>query len=397
MLLRGSFRVFARAAVRRFAYWAIAVLGLASRLRRQPGKPEVVRSILVVRLDLLGDVLFTRPLVQGLRDRFPGAHITLLTLPYTGPLAGLFDEIDEVVTIDTNRIRTPRGLLDPRTWRDYVRAAVAIRERDFDIGISVSGPMASLCVFLSGARWRIGYADEAYPFLLTDRVPGGRYGERIHEVDYVRRLASPVDANAPARLELPVSDDARDSMDRKLGALGIKPEDRVVVIHAGAVNGSAKRWPAGSWARFIDRVVHASEAKVVLAGAQSDEAIARAVLTDTRAPAISLVGGTSIEELVALIARADLVASGDSGPLHIAVALGRPLVAAYGPTDPQVHGPYFPRAPTRVHRHDLPCSPCYSMAATAECPLGDPICMRLVTVQQMVDSAIELLNMTAPH
>jgi ADP-heptose:LPS heptosyltransferase len=130
---------------------------------------------------------------------------------------------------------------------------------------------------------------------------------------------------------------------------------------------------------------------VVLAGAASDVGIAREVLARAE-DVVSLVGRTSVEELVALLAEANLVATGDSGPLHLAVALGVPLLAVYGPTDPAVHGPYNPVGPVVVHRRDLACSPCYTMAAVAECPLGDPICMRLVSVREMVASAVRLLE-----
>jgi heptosyltransferase-2 len=110
---------------------------------------------------------------------------------------------------------------------------------------------------------------------------------------------------------------------------------------------------------------------------------------------VSLAGKTDIEELIGVIAAADLVASGDSGPLHLASAAGRPTLSVYGPTDPRIHGPYRPMAPSRLLRSDIVCSPCYSMAATAECPLGDPVCMRLVTVGPMVRAALDLLQPAA--
>jgi ADP-heptose:LPS heptosyltransferase len=132
-------------------------------------------------------------------------------------------------------------------------------------------------------------------------------------------------------------------------------------------------------------------ARLVLIGARDDAWIAQEVLDATSASITSVVGQTSIEELIALLQRADLLATGDSGPLHLAVALGKPVVAVYGPTDPEVYGPYNPTAPAEVHRQDLACSPCYTASTTAECPLGDPICMRLVTVRQMVEAAVPLL------
>lgn len=369
-------------------------MGWAYRLRHREGplhNPSP-SSILVIRLDLLGDVLFSTVAVRALRASFPGAHIAMLTLPYTAPLARSFTEVDEVLTLDANRIRRPIGLLDPRSWANYWNTFRAIRERHFDVAISVAGRTASLCAFLSGSRQTIGYDLEAYPYLLTDRVPGGRYVERMHEVTYVSRLARAAGATStPAHLEAPVDDGARLRVRRLLREVGIAPAESLVVIHAGSLNGSAKRWPPSCWASFADAVAAGTGAKLVLAGAGSDREIASEVMMRTR-NVVSLVGRTSVDELVALLTEADLVATGDSGPLHIAVALGVPLLAVYGPTDPAVHGPYNPVGPVVLHRRDLACSPCYTMAAVAECPLGDPICMRLVSVGEMVTSAVRLLD-----
>ena len=269
------------------------------------------------------------------------------------------------MTVDTNRIRTLRGIVQPETWKEYVRVGRLLRRESFDLGISVCGRMASLCVFLAKPRRSVGYTDEAYPFLLDEVAPGGRYIERKHEVEYVRSLARFAGADAPPdSIELTVSVEARAAMARHLLTLGVEADDRLVVIHAGATNGSAKRWPPRYWAQFADRVVSQTGARVLLVGASSDEPIAREVIAYSNVPILSLVGQTSISDLVAVIARADVVATGDSGPLHIAVALGRPLVAAYGPTDPYVHGPFNAVGPVRIHRADIPCSPCYSMAAS---------------------------------
>lgn len=392
-----SLRPLARSGVHAALYRLIATAGWLYRRTHQAAPPSGTdpSRILVIRLDLLGDVLFSMAGVRALRGRFPDAHIAILTLPYTAPLARSYAEVDEVIMLDTNRIRRPRGLLDPGTWTAYWRTARAIRARRFDVAISLSGRTASLCAFLSGSPRTIGYDLEAYPYLLTERVPGGRYRERMHEVSYVLRLARVAGAaSAPAHLQVPVSEEARTRVRRLLHEAGIEPADTLVVIHAGSLNGSAKRWPASNWAHFADVVSERTGARVVMAGAGSDGEIARDVTA--QAPGVaSLVGRTSVPELVALLAEADLVATGDSGPLHLAVALGVPLLAVYGPTDPEVHGPYNPVGPVVLHRRDLACSPCYTMAAMAECPLGDPICMRLVSVSEMAASAVRLLDASA--
>lgn len=384
-----------RRAIRQYFFGVFAVLGFAYRRgRRQRSRPApgAVREILVVRVDLLGDVLLTLPVVEGLRRAYPGARITMLTLPYTAPLALLSPAVDDVIAVDTNRIRTLRGLRDPRTWSSYARTYRTLRSRHIDLGISIYGRMASLCTFLSGAKWTVGYQSEAYPYLLDDPIPHGRHAGRLHEVEYGCQLVAHLGVEDLAtHPRLQVSRAATERVAALLKAQGVGSEQTVVAIHAGSVNGSAKRWPPHHWAAFIDNLVARTQASVVLVGAQSDFPIAAQVMEGAQSPVVSLVGETSIEELLAVLDRANLVASGDSGPLHLAVARGRPLLAVYGPTDPRIYGPHAPLAPTVVLRQDLPCSPCYTLAATAECPLGDPICMRLITAPRMAQAAADVL------
>ncbi len=338
-------------------------------------------------------MLFTLALAEGLKAAFPGVRVTLLTSRYAAELAALSPALDDVVSVETHHLRSVRGLSDPRTWAGYWRLFWRLRARQFDLAIAVYGQMGSLGAGLSGARRTVGYAHEAYPNLLTDAVPGGRHLDRKHEAEYVRVLARHVGVSSlPDHPIIRVPVEASRSIEEKLRCAGIAAADEVVVIHAGSINGSAKRWPANNWSRFATQVAQATGARIVLVGAAGDRKIADEVITGSATPIRSLVGETSLAELAAVLQRADLVASGDSGPLHLAVALGRPVLAVYGPTDPEVYGPYRPTAPVQLHRRDLPCSPCYSLKTIAECPLGDPICMRLVSVEAMVASAAEMLR-----
>jgi lipopolysaccharide heptosyltransferase II len=386
-------RAVARRGVRGVFYVIFAGLGLM-RSAVQPGysTESEVQGILVIRVDLMGDLLFSLPAVQALRKRYPEAHITLLALPYTAALAAMNPCINEIVQVDTNRIRSVRGLLDPRTWREYWEALRLVRARRFDLAISVYGRMGSLCAWLSGARRTVGYSGEAYPLLLNDPVPGGRHRERIHETEYAGRLARHAGARwEPDLPNLRLRAESITAARDLLAGRGVSALDPIVAIHAGSVNGSAKRWPASSWARFADDLASRARIRSVLIGSESDRPIADEVLRRSASDTVSLVGQTDVPTLAAVLARAKLVASGDSGPLHLATALGRPLLAVYGPTDPAIYGPYRPAVPTIVNRADIPCSPCYNLAAPADCPLADPICMRLVTVERMVEDALRLL------
>ncbi|GAC1628937.1 MAG: lipopolysaccharide heptosyltransferase II [Chloroflexota bacterium] len=396
MSVRRLMRAFARSSVRRVAFHVISLMGLvhgkrADRIARLDASS--VKSILIIRIDLLGDIVFSMPAVVLLRHTFPHAHITMLTLPYTAPLARMYDCVDDVIAIDTNLIRSPRTLFSPRTWRSYLDAVRQVRETRFDLAISLNGRMASLCAWLAAARVTVGYADEAYPNLLSHPVAGGRYSRRMHEVEYARELALAVGAfsrQVDVRPAVPAH--ARDNVHAVLADRGIQPDDIVVAVHLGAGNGSAKRWPVAYWARFCDEVHAQLHARPVLIGGAGDSNLASELFRRARAPVTTLVGHTGLEELTALLERADMVVSGDSGPLHVAAALGTPTVAIFGPTDPLVYGPAHGRGSAIALRHDLPCSPCYNATATAECPLGDPICMRLVTVERVLDAVRHLLS-----
>jgi lipopolysaccharide heptosyltransferase II len=178
-----------------------------------------------------------------------------------------------------------------------------------------------------------------------------------------------------------------------LQTLGICTTDVVVGIHGGAVNGTAKRWPAAHWAALADILIERHGFKVILTGSESERSIAAAIVSRMQHRPITLTGETTVDELLAVLARCDLVISGDSGPLHLAVALGRPTVSIYGPTDPAIYGP-VPRhgQSAVVIRRGLSCSPCYTLRATAECPHGQPSCMIDVTVSQILRAALDILE-----
>ncbi|HVA91761.1 MAG TPA: lipopolysaccharide heptosyltransferase II [Chloroflexota bacterium] len=381
-------------AIQAVLFVVIGTLGLGARLfRREPGlgsiDPATVRRILVIRLDLLGDMVNSMTAVEALHERFLDARMTVFTLPHTAAIPRQFPWVAEVLTLDTNRIRSPRNMLRPTTYRDFAGMAMHLRRERFDLCVSLHGRMASLWAFVSGARGRIGYAREGYPFLFTDPLPGGRFDRPRHEVRWDLDLAAAAGASganrAPALAAAPA---ASARMAARLAELGVRDGDTLIGIHGGAVNGSAKRWPPMHWAALADRLIAEQGARVVLTGSAGEVAISEDIRRRMRLQPLVLTGTTDIDELLAVLARCDLVLSGDSGPLHMAVALGRPTVSLYGPTDPRIYGP-TPRAGQQalVIRRDLRCSPCYNLLATAECPHGQPACMIDISVREVFAAA----------
>jgi lipopolysaccharide heptosyltransferase II len=376
-------------------------LGVGARLLRWerrlgPPDPASVRKILVIRLDLLGDVVNSMTAVEALHEHFPRARITMFTLPHTAPIARRFSYVDEILALDTNRIRVPRNLLHRAVYADFLAMAVRLRRERFDLCVSLFGLTASLLAFASGARRRIGYARESYPFMFTNPVPGRRFDRPRHDVLWDLDLAAEAGASSTPRIPtLTAPNEAAARMRARLAELGVRQGDLLIGIHGGAVNGSAKRWPPMHWAALADRLIGEWGAKVVLTGSATEAPISEDICRRMQHEPLVLTGKTTIDELLAVLDRCDLVISGDSGPLHMAVALGRPTVSIYGPTDPRIYGP-TPRAEQTavVIRRGLACSPCYNLLATAECPYGQPACMIDIPVREVFAAVAAVLGRT---
>jgi len=164
----------------------------------------------------------------------------------------------------------------------------------------------------------------------------------------------------------------------------------IVALHPGARNGAAKRWPMRHYAELGDRLSRELDAFVVVTGAPNELALSHEIMRRMTAAAFDLTGKTSLQELVALMAESDLVITGDSGPMHIACAVQTPTIALHGPTEPAQSGPTGDLAV--ILRHDLWCSPCYDSSATAECRFGNPVCMKLISSDDVFAAACQQLE-----
>ena len=361
-------------------------------------RAETVRRILVVRVDLLGDVVLSLPAVRLLARAYPGAQIDMLVQKSTAAILEGQPGIHRVLAYDPHIWRRPSSYLWPPNWQGAIGVFRTMRAANYDLAVSISGDMGSILTRISGATRRYGYAKEAYPYFLTHPLPGGRYLTHKHEVQYVLALAeaaagipaSPQDA-APTLLLVPAAvDHAEQVLRRARQALG--RSGPVVALHGGARNGQAKRWPTGHFAELAERLIRDFDALVVLTGAGNEAPLAEAIAAKCRYPLLNLVGRTSLPQLAAILAAGELVISGDSGPMHVAGAVGTPVISLHGPTDPELSGPVSERG--LVLRRALWCSPCYDASATAECPFGNPVCMKELKVDTVLAAARRMLRRT---
>ncbi len=361
---------------------AVGGAGFLFRTQATASVGPAPRRILVIRLDLIGDVVLTLSGVRALRRAFPDAEIDMLVLHSSAGIVTGQPEVSRVLTFDPYLWRRPGGLFSLASWREAWRFLHLLGERRYDVVISMSGDIASVVARLSGAPRRIGYAAEAYPFMLTHPVPGGRYRKPQHEIRYVLDLAhaagAPIDSD-DEQVALRVLPDAASTVERLLddGRRRLVRRGPVVTLHPGARNGQAKRWPPKHLAALADRLAEEQGALVVLTGGPGEAPIAAEVVAAARCDLLNLCGKTSLPELAALLRQSDVVVSGDSGPMHIACAVGARVVALHGPTDPGQSGPTSPSA--IVVRQPLWCSPCYDSSKTAECRFGNPVCMKDLT------------------
>ena len=386
-------------------YVCMSILGGLLRLGRlgrrySPLTPQSIhpRRILVIRLDLIGDLVLSMVIVRVLKHAYPNAEIDLLALPSSAGIVQDDPDLSEIISYNPNVWRRPQALIQPRNWREAIRTIRRLRARRYDIAVSVFGPWAAMLAILSGARRRIGYGREGYPGLLTDSVPGRHWqrGARLHEVDYCLRLARAAgstiqEGDRVPHLTVPLQ--AQQEAALLLEQAGISPGRPLIACHVSSNNGQSKRWPVPYWALLIDRLIRELHAQVVLTGAPGDRPLIERITRNTQEKPIDLAGKTSLPQLAAILQRANLLISGDSGPMHIAGAVGTPLIAIHGPTDPAHSGPVSPKA--TILKSGIWCSPCYNAIDTADCPFHTTQCMKNILPGRVFEVAQQKLQESA--
>ena len=340
---------------------------------------SAVRKLLCVRLDSIGDVLMTTPAIRACRQSFD-CSVTLLTSPAGAAVARLIPEIDDCITFAAPWMKQPAERTD--------EAMIArLRDERFDAAVIFTVfsqspfPAAYLC-YLAGIPLRLAHCHENPYHLLTDWAPDPEPASGVrHEVRRQLDLVEWVGARTnDLRLSFGVPSPAR----KKVQAL-VKDFGRpLVVMHPGA-SAASRRYPPESFARAADMLIDAIGCGIVLTGNAGEEDLVQSVQRRMSKPSPSLVGKLSLAELGALIDEADLLISNNTGPAHIAAALGTPVVDLYALTNPQ-HTPWG--VPHRVLNHDVPCKYCYKSV----CPAGHHDCLKRVAPERVAAAARELLR-----
>jgi lipopolysaccharide heptosyltransferase I len=342
------------------------------------------RRILLVKPSALGDVVHALPVVATLKRRYPEVPLDWLIEEEAAPLlAGHPGVADFVVS---GRRRWQRQLWNPRQVPGVlgeIRTFVGeIRRRRYDVVLDLQGLFKSvLYVAASGASIRVGLADgrEGARWALTHRVPVPP--QPVHAVDRYLALAAAVDAREAVRdFTIPLAPSDREAAEAFLADLP-RP---CVVLHPAA-RWKTKLWEVERW-RALAAALASGGMGVAITGSAADAPTAAAICAGLTPAPRSLAGRLSLKQLAAVLARADLMITVDSGPMHVAAALNTRVLALFGPTDPARTGP---RGPGRVLRRPLPCSPCLRR----RCQIPDTRrCMRDLEVDEVLAAAAELLG-----
>jgi heptosyltransferase-2 len=283
-----------------------------------------MKRILVVRLDRIGDVVLTTPVVQRLREAYPTAFIAMMVRPVCRELLEGNPSLDGVICYDKDG-------LEGGWWRT-IRFARALRRYQFDTALVVHPTRRShWIVWLAGIPQRIGY-DRKDGWLLTHRLPHRKQEGAKHEAEYAMEALGVLGllASGPLRPSVPLATQRHEQVDRLFVAAGVKPGETLVAMHPSA-SCISKRWMPQRFGQVADQLIDAYGARIVLvAGPGRDAHDAEAVEQAMRHRPINLAGRLSVGELACLLARCRLLISNDSGPVHIAAAVGTPVVDIFG-------------------------------------------------------------------
>jgi lipopolysaccharide heptosyltransferase II len=345
-----------------------------------------VRKLLCVRLDSLGDVLMTTPALRALRESLPDCHLTLLTSAAGAAAARHIPEIDDALVFAAPWMKTAPGApAEDLAMVDRLAALGFDAAVIFTVYSQNPLPAAYLC-YLAGIPLRLAHCRENPYGLLTDWEIDPEPQDIVrHEVRRQLELVGTVGAlTTNERLSFTVPLAATGSAIRRLAALDIDRTRPLVVVHPGA-SAASRRYPPAQFARAIDLLTRQTGCEVVFTGDANERSLASSIREDMHEPTHVLAGELSLAELAALIGEADLLVSNNTGPAHLAAALGTPVVDLYALTNPQ-HTPW--QVPCRVLFHDVPCRFCYKSV----CPEGHQDCLRLVAPESVAEAALELLS-----
>ena len=333
-------------------------------------------KILIRATNWVGDAILALPALRAIRSRFPQARIAIVARPYVADIYRGQAICDQLIAYE-------QGVHTGTSGRE--RLARNLREQKFDAALLFQNAFdAAWLAWRAAIPERIGYARDGRSLLLTKKIPVPKPGEippheHFYYLELLRRAGWIDSLPRESFITLDVAEEHRRQAEETLSSAGVRQNVPRIAIGAGASYGSAKCWPPERFADFVNRFRSHTDADVILFGTAAEQKVSDAIASAIHGASTSMVGKTAIADLPALLSRCQLFVGNDSGAMHVASAVGLPVVAIFGPTDPNGTAPVTSRC--TVIQEKPYCSPCF----LRRCPT-DHRCMTRV-VPETVEAA----------
>lgn len=324
----------------------------------------------------IGDSILALPAIESVSKNFPDAQIWVVAKEWA---KDIFSSIDHIQGVQV--------LPDLTSWNSLRHTAKQLSRMSFDAGLLLTNSFGSALLFyLAKIPQRWGYSRDGRQVLLTEKVPKKKDEESAHHIYYYLNLISGLGLKpCSPKLSLPVSAEDSQSAESFLDSFNINLNKRLFIINPGAYYGPAKRWPVSKYSQLAILLQEKFDAEILIIGSPQELSLAESIADSMKKKPCILAGKTSLRQLIGIIGQSGLCVTNDSGPMHMANALGVPTVALFGPTDPTVTGPF--QEPSIFIKKDVPCWPC----SYRECPF-DHRCMMNIPTQEVLEACEKLLS-----
>lgn len=333
-----------------------------------------MRNVLIIKLRYIGDVLLATPTVRAIKAARPDVRVTMMVNRGTEDVLSGNPDVDEIIVLDKGSLAAQWQLI------------AGLRRRRFDTVIDLTdGDRSAFLSWISGAPVRIGFNDEhrwrgrCYTGVVPP-VPGMR-----HRMDRDLAALKPLSIHPNEKLPcLYLTEEDESRADQLLDQLGIRGDRPIIIIQPGA-RYWFKAWPDERFAELADRLATDYGYQVLIGGSREEEALAQRIHESAKSRPISMAGLATLKQFAAIAKRAALFVGNDSGAMHIAAAVGTPVVALFGPSNPAEWGPRG--GPAEVIYKGLDCRTCFHPT----CEKGELNCMKQITVEEAFASARRLV------
>ncbi|MGD0336649.1 MAG: lipopolysaccharide heptosyltransferase II [Candidatus Omnitrophota bacterium] len=339
------------------------------------------KRILIVRTDRIGDVLLSTPVIKALRSYYPDAYISMMVSSYAKDIVEGNPYLDEVIVYDKDK--------EHKSWWRSFGFTQELKIKKFDLALMLHPTnRVHLVTFFAGIKKRVGY-NRKLGFLLTDRLEHSKQRGEKHEAEYNFDLLRYLGIEAQEKeLFMPLRKESEEKVNDLFKQMQIKDTDTLLAIHPGA-SCPSKIWPCERFAEVADKLVEKYGFKVLVVAGPKDIRLAESVIKNMHHPSINLAGKSSVSQLASILKRCRLFISNDSGPVHIATAVGTPVIAIFGRSQaglsPKRWGPLGIK--DKILHKQVGCIECLAHNCIKEFA-----CLKAISVDDVVSAADEILK-----